>query len=67
MNRWNCKWCSEGFYCNATYGPVTWYGSYICPEGYYCPNGTEYAEQYPCPRGTYNNRTGKSLPVRALF
>ena len=51
--------CPGGFYCNATSGPVIIYGSYICPEGYYCPNGTEYAEQYPCPRGTFNNLTGE--------
>ena len=30
----------------------------ICPSGYYCPEGTEFAAQYPCPSGTYNNNTG---------
>ena len=24
-------------------------------QGYYCPNGTEYSTQYPCPEGTYRN------------
>ncbi len=54
----------EGFYCNATIGPVVWYGAYTCPEGYYCPNGTQYAEQFPCPRGTFNNLTGKKWKKR---
>ena len=26
-------------------------------SGYYCPNGTETSSQYPCPPGTFNNRT----------
>ena len=28
------------------------------PLGYYCPEGTRYATEYPCPPGTYSNRTG---------
>ena len=59
-----CKVCPPGHYCNATYGPVVYYGSYICPEGHYCPNGTEYSDQYPCPRGTFNNRTGERPQVK---
>ena len=58
MTQWTCKTCPEGFYCNATFGPVIWYGQTECPEGFFCPNGTEYGEQYPCPYGTFNNRTG---------
>ena len=27
----------------------------ICQPGYYCPNGTKFAEQYACPNGTYND------------
>ena len=26
-------------------------------SGAYCPSGTEYAYQFPCPAGTYNNLT----------
>ena len=55
-----CKSCPEGFYCNATFGPVVNYATYICPEGFYCPNGTRFPEEFPCPRGTFNNRTGRS-------
>jgi len=28
--------------------------------GHYCLNGTEYATQYKCPPGTYNNKTGQN-------
>ena len=24
----------------------------------FCPNGTKYADEFKCPRGTYNNQTG---------
>jgi hypothetical protein len=36
------------------------YTDKICPSGYYCPNGTEFDLQYPCPVGTFNNLTGKT-------
>ena len=50
-----CETCPDGYYCvNATVDPV------ICPQGYYCPAGTEFAHQYPCEEGTYNNDTGRS-------
>ena len=65
--QWTCKTCLEGHYCNATIGPVVWYGSYVCPSGYYCPNGTEYAEQFPCPYGTFNNLTGKTGSCYAIW
>lgn len=29
----------------------------LCPEGYYCPEGTAFDWQ-PCPIGTFNNETG---------
>ena len=53
-----CRICPRGFYCNDTNGPVISYGQYICIEGHYCPNGTRYAEEFKCPPGTFNNRTG---------
>lgn len=28
-----------------------------CPAGYFCPNGTKWAKQYPCPVGTFGNVT----------
>ena len=53
-----CKTCPERFYCNATHGGVDNYNAYVCPEGYHCPNGTTFAEQYPCDYGTFSNDTG---------
>ena len=58
VGRWDCKTCEEGFYCNATFGPVVHYMQTVCPEGHYCPAGTKYDVEFPCPRGTFNNRTG---------
>ena len=26
--------------------------------GFYCPKSTEYGEQWPCEKGTFNNETG---------
>lgn len=53
-----CRICPPGFYCNDTYGPVISYGQFLCIEGHYCPGGTKYAEEFKCPPGTFNNRTG---------
>ena len=30
----------------------------ICPIGFYCPNGTATASQYPCNDGTYSTSPG---------
>lgn len=54
----SCKVCVKGHYCNATFGPVKNYIGNVCPPGYYCPRGTEFAVQYACPIGTFNNITG---------
>ena len=56
----SCKECVEGYYCNSTNGPVENHILNICPQGYYCPNGTKFAEEYPCPIGTFNNITGRT-------
>ena len=45
-----CEICPAGRVCNNASGPVV-FPSVLCPEGFYCPNGTEYGEQYPCPLG----------------
>ncbi len=26
--------------------------------GYYCPTGTKYSTEHPCPAGTFSNLTG---------
>lgn len=34
----------------------------VCPQGYFCPEATKRASQYPCPSGTFNPLSGqKSL------
>ena len=52
-----CFLSTPGFYCDYADRPVTDYSPYPCPMGYYCPNGTEYAQQHACPAGTYNPDT----------
>ncbi|XP_033646870.1 uncharacterized protein LOC117306372 isoform X1 [Asterias rubens] len=50
----DCDICPEGKYCeNITVVPSD------CPAGHYCPDGTEFSDQYPCQPGTYNNATGQ--------
>ncbi|XP_062603182.1 uncharacterized protein LOC134264959 [Saccostrea cucullata] len=53
----SCKICPEGYYCDNSVTAVGDLTNYTCPEGYYCPTQTERYNQYPCPPGTYNNRT----------
>ena len=53
----DCTTCAAGSYCEFTLTRT----EVTCPKGYYCPAGTEYRTQYPCPEGTYNALTGKSL------
>ena len=53
-----CKLCPKRYYCNATNGGVVSYTAYPCLAGYFCPNGTTYAEQYPCDYGTFSNLSG---------
>lgn len=59
-----CYPCSAGYYC-PEYGSVDSHGQtattlidYICPEGFYCLDGTHLKNLYPCPAGTYNDITG---------
>lgn len=48
-----CLACPPGRFCEgaktAPDGP--------CALGHFCPNGTSSANQFPCPPGTYGNRT----------
>ncbi len=48
--------CTPGYYCQRGESSAT---ASICPKGYYCPAGT--AAPVPCPPGTYNDITGKSV------
>ena len=51
-----CLTCPAGFFCP---GGVIDYnsGAFDCPPGYYCLNGTRYSTEYPCPSGTFSNRS----------
>jgi hypothetical protein len=48
-----CKACTAGNFCEE--GAIS---QTTCPEGYYCPAGTTYRFEYPCPIGKYNDETG---------
>eukprot|EP01029_Cantina_marsupialis_P004433 TRINITY_DN14448_c0_g2_i1.p1 TRINITY_DN14448_c0_g2~~TRINITY_DN14448_c0_g2_i1.p1 ORF type:complete len:1632 (+),score=579.25 TRINITY_DN14448_c0_g2_i1:1-4896(+) len=49
-NQSTCKTCPKGSYCiEGCSDPVD------CPKGFYCPVGTERANEYPCPIGTYGD------------
>jgi hypothetical protein len=48
----DCLPCPPGSYCLAGAGAST------CDDGYYCPEGTTVANQYPCPAGFYGAGTG---------
>ena len=50
-----CVICPPGHYCPNL--GTTSFESNICPQGYYCPHGTTFAEEFPCPAGTFNNET----------
>ena len=40
--------------------PVVLFNDSLCPAGYYCPRGTSFAYEYPCPPGTFSNISGLS-------
>ena len=42
-----CTLCSAGSYCDGADLPET-----ACPAGYFCPAGTKFATQFPCPAAT---------------
>ncbi|XP_053503641.1 sushi, von Willebrand factor type A, EGF and pentraxin domain-containing protein 1-like [Ictalurus furcatus] len=54
----NCTVCEEGFYCDESFGINNVSVLQSCPKGYYCPKGTRYATQFPCPVGSYNQKEG---------
>lgn len=48
----DCDICPDRHYCEAAATEAT-----DCPAGFYCPEGTEFATEFPCPSGTYSNET----------
>ncbi|XP_021231889.1 SCO-spondin-like isoform X4 [Numida meleagris] len=68
-----CETCPAGMFCaledhpsnlhNYSHGVIK---PVVCPAGYYCPPGTKAGNQYPCPAGTYSNKTGLRNPRECL-
>ena len=57
-----CTVCPEGFYCDGTVQNSSHcvHGVQLplpCPMGQYCPNATKMATEFPCPVGTFNDKT----------
>ena len=50
----SCLPCQKAFACPST-GMTAM--TTLCAPGYYCPMGTTFATQYPCPSGTYSDST----------
>ena len=51
--------CNTGYYCdpnNVVEGDISTVLT-LCPEGFYCPNGTAL-DWKACPAGTYSSVTG---------
>ena len=53
-----CVTCPAGYICDTSLGPIYDLSNATCITGYYCPEGTKYATEHPCPISTFNNRTG---------
>lgn len=54
-----CKTCPTGYFCDNTVDIVILDNTTtICRIGHYCPAGTRFWNEFPCPVGTFNNRTG---------
>lgn len=56
MQQSNCKVCPSGYYCDSK-NDLSDFSPYLCPRGYFCPNGTRFATEFGCPKGTYGNRS----------
>ncbi|CEM28618.1 unnamed protein product [Vitrella brassicaformis CCMP3155] len=56
----DCKDCQAGFVCSDTQQDTT--DTYPCPEGHYCPRGSDNGLSNPCPSTTFRNLTHGALP-----
>ena len=54
----SCKTCPSAHFCDNSISPVVLFNDSLCLPGHYCPNGTAFATQYPCPAGTFSNISG---------
>ena len=68
----SCNLCDAGHFCDNTGGIWVLGVASTCPKGYYCPEGTSFGTEHPCPVGTFNNLEGKvhwdlyDLPVEGM-
>ncbi|KAM4652057.1 LOW QUALITY PROTEIN: uncharacterized protein O3C94_014393 [Discoglossus pictus] len=53
-----CLTCEAGFYCDDNEEPVSDFTQFSCPQGYFCPAGTQRATHHSCPDGTYGANPG---------
>ncbi|XP_032694159.1 neurogenic locus notch homolog protein 3-like [Lontra canadensis] len=49
-----CAPCPRGWFCSGG----TQLPSGTCKAGHYCPQGTMWGTQFPCPAGTYSSQAG---------
>ena len=54
-----CRLCPSGFYCSDAIEPVVYPQNFTCPRGHYCPHGTRYSNEFPCPTGYFNDLQGR--------
>jgi hypothetical protein len=56
-----CIPCPAGYYCESGATTTT-----ACPAGHYCPENTKSSTEYPCPIGTYSDKTLRTEPKDCL-
>lgn len=56
--QFRCKGCLAGHYCDPSTNLTGVIYPTKCTAGNYCPAGTKAERQFPCPAGTFSNKTG---------
>ncbi|XP_064159371.1 SCO-spondin [Anguilla rostrata] len=56
----DCAPCPAGHFCTGSSHPETGHTPSPCPKGHYCPPGAKSGVEFPCPVGTFSDRTGVS-------
>ena len=51
-----CIACEAGYTCDAATAELL--GELRCPVGFFCPHGTAYGGEQPCPAGSFSEATG---------
>lgn len=54
----DCDICPAGVACLTGTGGYNGLQPVTCEQGFYCPLGTQYSTQFPCPAGTYGSNPG---------